>query len=238
MRRLFSLTVLIFAILSLNSCEKEKDLKPISTMEVPSNPNIESPKWGQNDEIYKASLIAIARSLKKPMAKNEPEPEPIPLPYTCLSSGGNTYGLYQDPENLIIGGPFRSASSSGQETFFHTCSSISSAITSARTYLINEGYSDIVSELESQGENYKLIHAANSLMDLKKQVGISNIQTTKVANCIFQALGFTALAELGANWAGASRQVILRAVGKVATRYLGWFGAAIAIGSFVDCMWG
>ena len=75
-------------------------------------------------------------------------------------------------------------------------------------------------------------------MDLKMQVGISNIQTTKVANCIFQALGFTALAELGANWAGASRQVILRAVGKVATRYLGWFGAAIAIGSFVDCMLG
>ena len=59
MRRLFSLTVLIFAILSLNSCKKDKDLKPISTMEVPSNPNIESPKWGQNDEIYILSLAVL-----------------------------------------------------------------------------------------------------------------------------------------------------------------------------------
>ena len=147
------------------------------------------------------------------------------------------YGYYEDPENLVIGGPYNSASSSGQETFFQTCSNVTSAISSARTYLTNEGYSDIVTQLGN--ESYNLIHAANSLMDLKKQVGMStNNQAARMANCVFQALGFTALAELGANWAAASRQAILRAVGKVASRYLGWFGAAIAVVSFVDCMWG
>ena len=242
--------ILLIAILAttfcISSCNKTKSDIPtgfLSSIETGSNQN-NSMKWGKNEEIYKADLIRISNNLKKTYSDKiiEPEPEPMPNPlpsYTCSASGGSTYGYYQDPENLIFGGPYNSASTSGQESFFKTCSNVTSAIISARNYLINEGYSDIVSQIDSQGESFKLIHAANSLMDLKVQVGLSgNNQTTKVANCIFQALGYTALAELGANWAGASRQVILRAVGKVATRYLGWFGAAIAITSFVDCMWG
>lgn len=167
----------------------------------------------------------------------EPDTDPNGPTYSCSTVGGASFGYYNDSENLIVGGPYKSASTSSQETYFRTCSLVTSAIFSAKTYLLNEGYSDIVNTLDTPNERYKLIHAANALVDLKKVVNNSSVTNARLANCIFEALGFSALAELGANWAVASRQVIIRAVGKLATRYLGWFGAAIAVASFVDCYW-
>lgn len=112
----------------------------------------------------------------------------------------------------------------------------------AKTYLTNEGYADIVNTWYNTPKAQRLIHAANALLDLKKQLNANHARSSgtqaKLTNCVLQAIGYSALAELGANWAAASRQVILKAVGKLATRYLNWFGAAIAVVSFADCMWG
>lgn len=206
-------------------------------------------KWSKNDEKYQKELIENAKTLSGSISSYlvidpDPDPDPNPTPpptYSCEAIGGLTYGFYEDPENLIVSGPYESASSSGQESYFQSCSSVDQAINSAKGYLLSEGYFDIVEQIELSNERYKLVHAANTLLDLKKQVdgtSAGTYHTARLANCILQAIGYGAASELFANWATASRQVILKAVGKLASRYIGWFGTAIALVSFADCMWG
>ena len=248
-----SLMMISMGTLILFSCQKhdatkdENSRQTIASGDPASASNSGSMKWGKNDDLYKAQMKEIGKKLKSSLAARidpnpDPDPDPTPQPsYSCSASGGVVYGYYDDPENLVVEGPYEAASSSGQEAFLQTCSLVTDAISSSRTYLLNEGYSDIVSQLDLSGESYKLIHAANALSDLKEQVNGSSgggYQQARIVNCILQAIGYSAIAELGANWASASRQVILRAVGKLASRYLGFFGAAIAVVSFVDCMWG
>lgn len=52
-----------------------------------------------------------------------------------------------------------------------------------------------------------------------------------------QAIGINAIYDA---WFGkfATKRLLLAAVGKIATRYLGYVGAAIAVYDFADCMWG
>ncbi len=254
--KLLKVYLLITTITLFCSCNKSKspETKNLDKVIVKSETSSKnySMKWGKNEDVYKAKM----KSLRKLLRFNEEtkkigastgaisrlDEEQLPEggePCDCGSTSGNTYGFYDDPDNLILEGPYAAANSIPQEDSAKNCAAITSAITSAKDYLNSEGYSDIVFELDTNEDRYKLIHAANALVDLKQQMEPSNpSRVDDIANCFFQAIGYAAIAELSANWASASRQVILRAVGKIATRYLGWFGAAIAVVSFVDCMWG
>lgn len=56
-----------------------------------------------------------------------------------------------------------------------------------------------------------------------------------------EAIGVAAVAELissiGSSAAiQASRTLILKTVGKIASRYAGWIGAAIMVADFAECM--
>ena len=235
LKRIFILSMLtVFSF----SCKKNQ----VQEVSIPKEEGdgsgiISSSKWGPNDEKYKGQMIEFAKKFKA--AKSVVKTSSM---MACTSSAmANTYGYYNDPENLIVGGSYIEASSASVENNTATCASTLALIEDAKTYLTNEGYGDIVRRIYGTEMKFRLIHAANALVDLKSQFNSQWARTSqqgKLFNCIFQALGFSALAELGANFFLASKQVILAAVGKIATRYLGFFGAAIAVVSFVDCMWG
>jgi len=60
-------------------------------------------------------------------------------------------------------------------------------------------------------------------------------------DCAMEAIGVAAVAELissiGSSAAiQASRTLILKTVGKIASRYAGWIGAAIMVADFAECM--
>jgi hypothetical protein len=60
-------------------------------------------------------------------------------------------------------------------------------------------------------------------------------------DCALEAVGVAAVSELIASFGSsaavqASSSVILKAVGKVASRYAGWIGAAIMVADFTECM--
>lgn len=207
-------------------------------------------KWGKNEDDYLASLkkhslkfkrnTSIAKVTQSTLEQSnfeDEEPEPVNL--VCNSSNPNIYGYYDDPEDLIVEGSYVSANSLLQESQISNCNALLSTVSAARIYLISEGYSDIATIYDNSNNQLDLIHAANTLVDLKNKMLNNGNQTSnsRIANCILQAIGYAAIAELSANWATASRQVIIKAVGKIAQRYLGWVGAAIAVSSFVDCMW-
>lgn len=221
-----------------SSCEKSSSDTAEPALNTESHiEKVPSPKQGPNDEKYVASIKRFARNFKNKEVKNGRV-----VVNQCATSGqANVYGFYDDPEDLIIEGSYTEAGTVAAENAVENCDSMAVLIEDAKIYLLSEGYSDIVNLFYGTPRANRLTYAANALVDLKQQYSIEWARTAnqaKIGNCIFQALGFSALAELGANWATASRQVLLKAVGKLATRYLGWFGAAIAVVSFVDCMWG
>lgn len=191
-----------------------------------------SSKWNKNDETFKNSLQQFSNSINNRVPLPE-EGDLYPINYV-------EYGYYDDPEDLIIEGPYVAAASSTEEAAFHNNATILNQIEESKNYLNAEGYSDIVSMFDNGDDKVKIIYAATILLDLKKQMQDAGVDTTnaRAFNCALQAIGYTAVAELATNWALASRAVMLRAIGAVAARYAGWIGAAIMVGSFADCMWG
>ncbi len=62
----------------------------------------------------------------------------------------------------------------------------------------------------------------------------------RLYDCVKTALGIEALFELWRERAlstYAGKKMLIKAIGKVATRSLGWVGAAWAVADFVDCYW-
>ena len=60
-------------------------------------------------------------------------------------------------------------------------------------------------------------------------------------DCLKDALGIEGVYEVLRQRAlstYAGKKMLIKAVGKVATRSLGWVGAALAVGDFVNCYWG
>lgn len=240
MKLIKSLTV--FFMMLFMSCSRDDKIDLTDSAEkVEIVSNVENHqsnrvKWGKNEEKYIASMKQHAALLKRfsnPARMEEPET------IEDCNCNPSVYSFFDDPDNLIVEGSYVSYVSNTQETQMTTCPELLSAIQTARTYLNDEGYDDIVNGIDTPSESYKLVHAANTLMDLKAQVANSgSTAEVKLANCVLQAIGYTAISSLVAEWATASRYAILRAVGKLATRYIGWVGAAIAVVSFTDCMWG
>jgi hypothetical protein len=115
-------------------------------------------------------------------------------------------------------------------------------INEAKTYLNSHGI-DLSDEYNYDDSRY--IHAANIIMEMEDTKGIpgSGGGTIPVARenttfgCAMQAIGISALYH---TWFDkfATKRMLIAAVGKLATRYLGWVGAAVAVYDFIDCMWG
>jgi len=198
-------------------------------------------KFNNSDSVYISALKGYAQLNN---ANNNPSEAVPQTTNPCANSAGqNTYGYFYDDENIIVHGSYISASSYTYESNAANCFATQNIVNNARNYLYGNGYHDIVGQIEENdpvNAGFKIVHAANTLVWLKYQMGTlaERGSQERAVNCVLQAIGYAAIAELSANWATASRQYLLKAVGKLASRYLGWFGAAIALGSFIDCMWG
>lgn len=102
-----------------------------------------------------------------------------------------------------------------------------------------------VSLLNKEGiSNQEIIEEFGSLDNpeiLYLSLGIveyeASIQKADGVDCLLRATGLDVFHR--GFWSSFStRRALLRAVGKVATRTLGWFGAALIVADFADCMWG
>lgn len=244
-------SVLMLSIFILIGCSKEAsiDINPQAQFEQQSEKEKLSMtifgnkdfSWNKNDSNYLNALKRYSRNINLNGDKKFVDVKKF---NSCnLNGGDSTYGWYSDPDSIIIEGPISSAKNETYETWATNCPDIIASAEEANLYLIREGYSDLADMYYGSlrpGHRYLAIHAANALVELKSefQVDYSLQAQAKIFNCILQAVGYTALAELGSNWATMSRQRIIKAVGKLASKHLSWFGAVIAVGSFIDCMWG
>lgn len=74
-------------------------------------------------------------------------------------------------------------------------------------------------------------------LDIVEYEGSSSLQKADTIDCVLRATGIQTLHD--AFWGlFTNRRTLLRAVGRIATRTLGWFGAALIVADFADCMWG
>ena len=161
---------------------------------------------------------------------------------TCsIANGDSTYGWFSD--TTIIEEPYVVAKNVTYETLAEECPDLLTTASDAKDYLIAEGFEDLADSYYynvNPGLRYMAIHAANSLMDIKDQLAAA-VQSSPnpqrgFANCVLQAIGYYAMAELIGNFANMSRTAIIRAVSKLIMKRVGWIGAAIAVISFVDCI--
>jgi hypothetical protein len=106
----------------------------------------------------------------------------------------------------------------------------------------------------SHGNDPRIIIAGLLLLTIEKEFEtIENASESKYYNsfnmesskgtwdCAMEAIGVAAISELigaiGSTAAiQASKAVILKAVGKLASRYAGWIGAAVMVADFTECM--
>lgn len=225
--------IMLTIVLTISiSCQKSVE----APKDEPVVKNESSPEWGANDEKYVASLRNFRSSLSGR------------LNTLCTSGGDSTYGWFSDPDSVLIEGPYSIAKVGSYESDAETCTALFTLAEDAEEYLTNEGYPDIVNMYTYR--HHYVVQAANALLELKEQMIIdwedrnpSGKQAiagrqSGVANCLFQALGYATLAEIGANWATMSRQQIIKRVGKIILKHVGVIGSIIAIASFIDCMWG
>lgn len=255
MKKYFTLLGTVLSIfLAITSCNKNSSTSELSqnniadtlttkqklSMQIFGNTEF---KLNKNDSNYLNALkrlsLSFSLSAKGSIASNNR------FASCNLNGGDSTYGWYSDSDSVIVEGSFTTAKTSSFELAARNCTDLQLSAEEANQYLINEGYSDIAYTYYTWEEKrYRVIYAANALIELKTEFiqdynrSLGDNQQEKLVNCILQAIGYSAIAEIGANWATKSRQHIIKAVGKLAVKNLNWFGAAIAVASFIDCMWG
>lgn len=159
------------------------------------------------------------------------------ISYTTGSYVGDPYDEYFGADGPVV------AAISPQEEE-ETRVSLQGQINEAKTYLNSHGldFSDVYAS-----DDYQYIHAANLVMEMEDVMGIPSggggpivleaVRENTTFGCITQAIGINALYDA---WFDkfATKRMLIAAVGKLATRYLGWVGAAVAVYDFIDCMWG
>jgi hypothetical protein len=106
---------------------------------------------------------------------------------------------------------------------------------------------------ESFDENDpKIVLAGFLIVSIEKRLQATELDKSDISgrtaeaegswwDCALEAVGVAAVSELIASFGSsaaiqASSSVILKAVGKVASRYAGWIGAAIMVADFTECM--
>lgn len=99
---------------------------------------------------------------------------------------------------------------------------------------------ELISEFGSLDDPALIITAFVLVIGLSDEevFDISEGRTNNFMRCLGTATGLYGIWELATGAAVASRSAILRAVGRFARRSLGWIGAAIFIGEFIQCYWG
>lgn len=190
-----------------------------------------SPKWNTNDEKYLASLTNFTRNYHAQQNLTNV------INSFCIAPGqDSTYGWFDDMDTCLIPGPYISAKAGPYESMAENCPEFQVVVQDAKTYLLSEGYSDIVQTWTPKA--HIIVHAANSLLDLKNQIlnATTQSRTEGLWTCIFEAVGVAQLAEIVTNWASLSTREIMKRVAKLLRKNLGWFGAIAATISFVDCV--
>ena len=143
-------------------------------------------------------------------------------------------GRFPDDEKWVKDGEIVSANSIKTENSFRNNEDIQALINSAKVYLESE---DLDFTLEFQNEEYKYIHAAQVYLDYKKSlIQSSEVKQNTFSGCILQALGVQAV--IDSFLTKMTKQTIIKLVAKLAKRYLGWLGAAIAVIDFIECYYG
>ncbi|WP_299128109.1 hypothetical protein [uncultured Winogradskyella sp.] len=101
--------------------------------------------------------------------------------------------------------------------------------------LNNEGISnqEIIDEFGSL-DNPEILYLSMGIVEYEGQ---SSYQKGDTVDCLLRATGLDAFHQGFWN-SFSNRRALLRAVGRVATRTLGWFGAALIVADFAHCMWG
>lgn len=250
MKRLTSISVLFsaccLAAFLLVACKKSKeDVAASNEPTLTEKQQFSMRIFGNTEFRLNSADQAYLNSLKSYTAMvKQASVAPGPTSGGCAVSGGtNMYGYFSDPENIVVEGPYTAASSPTYENNAAACLSSQNVVANAMNYLDLNGYHDLI--VQFQGEDpslaaIKSVHAANALLYLRSQLPLVESKGTqgRVVECILQSIGVAALADIMANWATASRTYLIKAAGKLAARYLNWFGAALAIANFIDCMWG
>ncbi len=109
-------------------------------------------------------------------------------------------------------------------------------------FLNSSGFTDqeLISEFGSLDDPGLVITAFVLLIGLSDGE-ISDIRDARSNNfmhCLGSATGLYGIYALATGAAAVSRVAILKAVGKFARRSLGWIGAALFVGEFIQCYWG
>ncbi|WP_426431468.1 hypothetical protein ACPX19_03290 [Winogradskyella sp. HB-48] len=101
--------------------------------------------------------------------------------------------------------------------------------------LNSEGISnqEIIDEFGSL-DNPEILYLSMGIVEYE---GSSSIQKADTVDCLLRATGLDAFHQGFWN-SFSNRRALLRAVGRVATRTLGWIGAALIVADFAHCMWG
>tara|TARA_R110001592_G_scaffold246337_1_gene508060 strand:+ start:107 stop:739 length:633 start_codon:yes stop_codon:yes gene_type:complete len=112
------------------------------------------------------------------------------------------------------------------------------------TFLNSVGFSneDLTSEFGSLYDPNIIVLAMSALVSLEaskeSQKGSVAPDGNSFMKCLGSASGVTGIWQMATGAAAVSRSAILKAVGKFAKRSLGWIGAALFMGEFVQCYWG
>lgn len=98
---------------------------------------------------------------------------------------------------------------------------------------------ELVIKLALSISAYEELDAENNMAKVRSSLFLANpVYAGELYDCVKTALGIEALYELWhvrALSTYAGKKLMIQAIGKVATRYLGWVGAAWAVADFVDC---
>jgi len=247
----------LFATLAFTSCSKENDVtqldqesfqKSVEKTAATTSTSLQSFSRKTNESPEKKfanSLEKFKQKLKLSLISSdngklsEPSKEIIEDENVVSYTTGKYVG---DPNDYVIAadGPVIQAVSQQEEV--ETRAMLLVQINEAKTYLNSHGL-DLSDQYTYDDSRY--IHAAIIIKEMEDTKGIPGIGggTIPVAKqnstfgCVMQAIGITSLYN---TWFDkfATKRMLISAVGKLATRYLGYVGAAVAVYDFIDCMWG
>jgi len=241
--------VVALTAISIVSCTKTNEVTQVQPIQTNSRSSakqttISLNEGGKAKDKYVKSLEKFKNKmrLKTPVLSNGRYAEPIEDVAGDENIISYTTGTYiGDPYDDVIAadGPIIQAVSQQEEE--ETRLLVMEQISEAKVYLNSHGL-DLSDEYTYDDPRY--IHAANIILEMENRKGIpsgggdiSVSRENTTVGCILQATGINTLYE---SWFNkfATKRMLIAAVGKLATRYLGWVGAAVAVYDFVDCMWG
>lgn len=253
MRNFIMMSFLIFLVFS--SCKKESQKEDTTHLTVPASVTQNIDKQMKTKAVYMDMVrkhIAKKIKFKQKKYKNDFLP---PSEGGPVESQNGIYYYIGDP----VGDPYDEVTAADGLTIIAASiedeaaarTELLGTIDAAKNYLNSYGldFSD-----EYSSDDFRYVHAANLLIEVIEregdpstygQVSVNGKKTASgqykeskqdtIIGCILKATGIKALVDAWANKA-ATKAMIFKAVGKVASRYLGYVGAAIAMYDLAECL--